>query len=175
MTGKNLYQVFIHIAVIVLAAEVFILATQNDKLKNPARPESMKAGEYFSFSQLKSLDGTELATSTRRRVVFVFNAKCPFCVKSLPYWHKIDSVATAMKINVVGIGLDSLSSIEAYAREHAFGFSVFVPTDIVKFKERNKITGVPHTVLVSGDGRVESLWSGMIDEKSYAEVIRLLL
>lgn len=175
MTGKNLYQVFIHIAVIVLAAEVFILATQNDKLKNPVKPETMKKGEYFSLAELRSLAGKDLGPTSSKLVVFVFNTKCPFCVKSLPYWQKIDSVASAMKVNVIGIGLDSVSSVLAYAKEHRFAFQVFVPTNIVKFKERNKIAGVPHTVLVSGEGRVESLWSGMIDEKSYTEVIRLLL
>lgn len=175
MTGKNLYQVFIHIAVIVLAVEVSILAKQNDQLKNPARPESMKEGEMFSFSDLKSLDGKDLVPTSDQLLIFVFNASCPFCVKSLPYWHRMDSVATAMKVNVIGIGLDSLSSIKAYTREHKFAFQIFVPTDIAKFKKRNKIAGVPYTVLASREGRVRSVSSGMIDEKSYTEVIRLLL
>jgi peroxiredoxin len=179
LTGKTLYSVFLHFAVVILAVEVVIIARQNKELKrgpSSEQLESLKAGDYFSLSGIAPLvNGTDLDTASRRQVIFVFTTRCPFCKETLPFWEKIEDQAKRVKdIGVIGICLDEHAAVKAYVEEHRLTFPVFVAADKQLLGKKNKLQGVPQTIIRSRGGRVERVWRGRLLEEQFREVVRAI-
>jgi len=82
-TSKNLYVGFLHLAVVVLAIEVYILAEQNREFKNPSEPanrERLTEGDSLSLATLLPIEiGSPSISDSRRAVVFIMTTRCPFC------------------------------------------------------------------------------------------------
>jgi len=103
LTGKNLYNMFLHLVVVVLVVEVVILARQNREFKqgpSSAQQESLKTGDYFSLAGIVPLNsGARLDTTSARQLIFVFSTGCHFCRETLPLWKKIvDEVKTGWRV-----------------------------------------------------------------------------
>jgi peroxiredoxin len=179
LTGKNLYNVFLHLVVVVLTFEVVILARQNKELKqgpSSAQQESLKVGDYFSLSGIIPLDnGTDPDTISGRQVIFVFTTRCPFCKETLPLWEKIASEAKRVKdVALIGICLDEEAATKAYVEEHGLDFPVFLPVSKDSLVQRNKLHGVPQTIIRARGGLVQNVWRGRLSQEQLQEVIRAL-
>jgi hypothetical protein len=150
LTGKNLYGIFLHIIVVILAVDVVILARQNKELKQgPTRPSSIRSLQ-------------------------VGDSLCPFCKRSLPAWNTIDSIAAGRHVLVRGVCVDSLQDCAQYSMDQRLRFAVLAPMSVDEFKKRNHITAVPGTVMVSDSGKVKKVWWGVMDEEKLNEVKKSL-
>jgi hypothetical protein len=127
VTGKNLYTIFLHLVVVILAVEVVILARQNKELKQgptSAQRDSLKVGDYFSLSGLAPLfTNQRLDSTSARQVIFVFTTRCPFCKETLPIWKKIEAEAKERRhLGVIGICLDQEGPTRTYVEQESLKF-----------------------------------------------------
>jgi hypothetical protein len=179
LTGKNLYTIFLHLVVVMLAVEVVILVRQNKELKQgptSVQPESVKVGDYFSLSGILPLNSdAPLDSMSARQVIFVFTTRCPFCKETLPFWKEIvHRVAKAQDVSLIGICLDELALTKAYVEEQQVTFPVFVAVDKESLVQINKLHGVPQTIVRTTGGRVEKVWRGRLSEQQFHEVVRAI-
>lgn len=129
----------------------------NRKLREPWRGNAMATFVARSV-QGESLTVAHVPAGTKQ-LVYVFSTRCPFCRRSNPaivaLKKSLDSAATAggIRVQVVGISLDSLPETARYVREQALSFPV------VRFPERKlrllyKTQVVPSLMLLTDEGRV---------------------
>jgi thiol-disulfide isomerase/thioredoxin len=175
LTAKSLYSTFLHVAVIALAVQVTILSIQNKKLKeapSATAPDQLKIGDTLVLDQLQPVEaGLRLDTTSSRQLVFIMTTLCPFCKETIPIWK--DLVArVGMSVPILAISLDSKDSTLAYAKNNDVSFPLAVPLDVGQFKKKNKISGVPLTLVRENTGKVLRLWLGKLDAQKALEVER---
>ncbi|MHB8837670.1 MAG: TlpA family protein disulfide reductase [Gemmatimonadaceae bacterium] len=131
--------------------------TLNRKLREPW------GGNAMATFSARSVQGDTVTVARMpvgsKQLVYVFTTRCAFCRRSNPHvvalQRALDSAATAggVRVQVVGISLDSLPESEQYLKEQALAFPV------VRFPERKlrliyKTQVVPSLMLLTDEGRV---------------------
>ena len=131
--------------------------TLNRKLREPWRGNAMAT---FSARAIQGDTVTVARVSVgTKQLVYVFTTRCAFCRRSnahiVALQNALDSAAAAgaVKVQVVGISLDSLAETERYVKEQA------LPFPVVRFPERKlrliyKTQVVPSLMLLTDEGRV---------------------
>lgn len=174
LEGKNLYVLFLHVAVIALAVEVVVLARQNSELKNPkdrGGKEQLAVGDSLSINDLKPLKANyTLPVNSPNQLLFVFTTTCPFCKKNLDNWKKLSEVAKEKNIAVVGIALDVPDSTAKYMSANKIDFDVLFPADVNTYRQKYKLLGVPKTILRDSAGVVRGVWTGLLNSQQVEEV-----
>ncbi len=96
-----------------------------------------------------------LSARRGRQLLMIFNAACPYCLETLPYWKNVVRRirANTVTIEPYAVSLDPDSVARAYLTEHAFD----VPA--IRFpNERTaavyRAIGVPITVVIGAGGQV---------------------
>jgi len=173
LTPANLYNIFLHVAVLVLAVEVVLLYTENRKLKtrHPSSQEQIKKGDLFWFSTLEVLRGENvLDTTAQRQVLFVFTTMCSFCTKNMNAWDRIAIRGRENNLPVFGISLDTMEKTLKYAADGGLTFPVYSSVSPEDFRKKNRLFSVPKTIVLSSAGRVEAVWSGVLSEEEIVAV-----
>lgn len=174
LEGKNLYVLFLHVAVLALAVEVVVLARQNSELKNPkdrGGKEQLAVGDSLSINDLKPLKANyTLPVNSPNQLLFVFTTTCPFCKKNLDNWKKLSEIAKEKNIAVVGIALDLPDSTAKYMSANKIDFNVLFPADVNAYRQKYKLLGVPKTILRDSSGVVRGVWTGLLNGQQVEEV-----
>ena len=172
MTGRMLYQVFLHLSTIVLAVLVVVLVRQNRELRGGmAPPENFKVGDVFTLGGLVQVQGTTALDTASPCLLLIFNTRCPHCKKNIPRWQTLADSIGAEGIQIAGIALDSAETARRFNSENGIRFPVYVPDDQADFGKTRKVGSVPQTALRGGNGRIEYMWTGGLSEKALKEVV----
>jgi len=177
-TSKNLYLGFLHLAVVVLAMEVYILADQNREFKrfsDSANRERLVEGDSLSIQTLMPIDiGSPEISDSRGAIVFIMTTRCPFCKRNMASWKSLSSVARSNGLVTIGVSLDSLQMTAAYAKQEGIDFPVYVPRDIGQYVKQNKLVGVPITVLRDSAGIAQRVWNGLLADSVVSEIVHTI-
>lgn len=172
LTTKYLYITLLHIALLVLASEVVILAKQNREMKQSLAPrDPMQAGDSFSTEQLEPLKTGYRLDKGKRMVLLMFTTTCPYCEKNIPLWKQILQEINLDEIAIVGISLDTPESTLVYTEEKALEIPIYYALDAPTFKKENKVLGVPTTVILDAAGNVENVWTGLLSENQTTDIV----
>lgn len=85
-------------------------------------------------------------------------------------WNEMISKPSESETSVMGISLDSSEKVLELIRERVIQFPVYVPMELNKFKEANRMSVVPQTILTSSNGVVKRIWMGVLSEDNLREV-----
>jgi peroxiredoxin len=174
---KNLYIIFLHMAVVGLAAEVFVLSAQNKKLKgsgNLSVFEALKVGDPFHLPALKAVQGNAVIHNEGRKLVFLFTTTCPWCKENIQNWKIIHEVARTKNIEILGISLDDQEKSASYSTLNRLTYPVFTTDNREDFKKENQISIIPLTVLISPLGKVEGTWIGLLEGNHMQEIVNTI-
>lgn len=166
--------------VLLLVLDVALLR-QNRQLK--AQLSAPPAGlEVQAGTQVPDLEGFDVAgkplsvrygQDSRKVLLLVFSPSCKFCGENWPRWEALLAGSDPHVVRPVGVDISSTAS-QAFLVEHKLTeapvFLQLQPQAIVKY--RLQIT--PQTILVDGKGKVEKVWSGVLDDSSLTEVKNLV-
>lgn len=167
-----MYITFLHIALLVFASEVVILAKQNREIKQGSAPQDpIQVGDYFSTEQLQPLHEGYRLDKSSRTVFFIFTTTCPFCEKNIPMWKQIIQDSASDEVSIVGISLDSPENTLIYAKEKALEIPIYYALNAASFREDTKVSGVPTTVILDDAGNIENVWTGLLSENDAADVV----
>jgi len=171
LSGRNLYQAFLHIFLVILIAEVIILAKQNDNLKKQfdVKPQNLAVGEYLSLSDLNPLNGEILPDSSQGKLVYIFSTHCPYCILNLPNWKKLAVVAKQNKIATIMILLEGPDSARAYLNKNGLEGASFTVVDFKKFRVANKISSIPQIIECVQGNKVRNIWIGTLSDVAVTE------
>lgn len=112
----------------------------------------------------------ELADSTARQVILVFNTACPFCRAIVPLWLELaDSLGRLGRVQVLAISLDPADTTRHYIREHGLRYPVLTFPQ-PKLKHLFRAVAVPQTVVLDWTGTVLYARTGTLDPGSLDSV-----
>jgi len=165
------YQLAIHVGFVLLAILVLLLAQQNREMKDLLLPpEQVKTGDYFGCDDLEPENTSLHFDSSQKSVIFVFTTECSFCRENRLAWDLVSTMIISDSISVIGISLDSRQKTEEYIQD-SVSYPVYIVADPNSFRERNRIRGVPQTIVRTETGIVEMIWTGPLSDEDISEVI----
>ena len=141
-------------------------------------PEEAKVAVDAIFAlNLPDLGGRPQPVAQWRGKVLVVNfwaSWCKPCVDEMPAFSRMNSRYASQGVQFVGIGLDDAGKLAAFVRTTPVSYPVLVaspadPTPGLKVK------GLPYSVVIGRDGRIEMTRLGRIDEESLEPVLRRLI
>lgn len=160
------------LAFVALSVLVVLLARQNQRLEVALQAASQRSvgglaeGDTMPRLELAELDGRSMSLSfegaARASLLLVFDTTCAACDQNMDRWLELYQ-RYGESYRFVAIGLDEPQATLDYARRHELPFQVVVPRDPY-FAGSVGIVGVPETLLVGTDGRVEALHLGVLPE-----------
>lgn len=173
LTTRNLYYGFLHAAIIALAIQVVVFASQNKELKEKMEgPQQvhLKEGEYFSVGDLIPVKNAIVPdTTSRDQLIFVMTTTCPFCKESLPLWKELAN-NPSLDLTILAISLDDKERTLTYIEEENISFPVFMPADIGEFTRHIRSSAVPKTILRAKDGHVKKIITGRLKKENLSEI-----
>jgi len=169
---------------VLLTSEAVLLIVQNRDLKDSLRRsqvgaqiEPLKTGERVETVKIRTLDGntTDLAYTdpNKKYLLFVLSTTCPHCEKTLVNWRAIAQVNRDHNCDIIGVSVHGLDETKKYVASKNVGFYVVSVAD-TSFSRKYKISGVPETILLKGDGLVERVWIGELSEDQTKEIEKLM-
>jgi peroxiredoxin len=183
------FQLLLWAILLVLAVEVALLATENRRLKAalagsaPGAGEKAAAlrerprlheGDALRTFEVLAADGTRetvaLDGSARGVLLFVFTEQCPACTEARGAWDELVPHFEAAGIRVLGIRLDPGADTGAFGESE---FTVVTLADGASVP-LDRMSSVPLTLLLDGQGTVRWARYGALDVAAQADVLRIL-
>mgnify|MGYP003484572371 FL=1 len=141
-------------------------------------PEEAKVAVDAIFAlNLPDLDGRPQPLAQWRGKVLVVNywaSWCKPCVDEMPALSRMHSHYAAWGVQFVGIGLDDTEKLAAFVRTTPVSYPVLVASPAAATPGL-QVKGLPYTVVIGRDGRIEMTRLGRIDEESLEPILRRLI
>jgi hypothetical protein len=162
--------------VVLLAANIALLR-QNRQLKAQISlpPPSLEAAVGAQVIDLKGFDPAGKPVEVlygqdpRKVLVLVFSPTCPFCDQNWPKWGQVISSLDRSVVRPVGVDVTSTATPPFISQHQLSGLPVFVKLDpraMVNY--RFQLT--PQTILVDRFGKVEKVWTGVLNDSAVADL-----
>lgn len=142
----------------------------------PALPPSAASGTAPAFT-LKDISGknVSLADFKGKVVVLDFWATwCPPCRKEIPDFISIQNEYGARGVQVVGIALDELPKVQAFARSNGMNYPVLMGNDAIT-AQYGGIEGIPTTFIIDRKGKIVERFEGFRPRETFVAAITPLL
>jgi peroxiredoxin len=165
---------------LVLLAANIALIHQNSQLKARLALPGPEL-EAAHNAQMPDLRGFDLAgkplevlygKDPRGVLVLVYSPTCPFCDQNWPKWQAMITSLDRSAVRMVAVDVTSSSS-EAFIQQHQLdGLPVFQKVDPqATMNYRFQLT--PQTILVDPTGKVEKVWTGVLNDSNLTEIKQL--
>jgi peroxiredoxin len=162
--------------VVLLAANIALLR-QNRQLKAQiALPSpTLEAAVGAQMPDLKGFDPegkpveVHYGQDPRKVLVLVFSPTCPFCDQNWPKWEQVISSLDRSAIRPVAVDVTSTTAPPFVSQHQLTTLPVFLkvdPTATVTY--RFQLT--PQTILVDPSGKVEKVWTGVLNDSAMADM-----
>jgi hypothetical protein len=164
---------------LLLAANIALIH-QNSQLKArlAAPPPQLEAAQGAQMPDLRGFDlaGKPLEVlygkDPRKVLVLVYSPTCAFCKQNWPKWQAMITSLDPSAVRTVAVDVTSSSS-EIFIQQHQLaGLPVFQKVDPQATVDyRFQLT--PQTILVDSAGKVEKVWTGVLNDSTLSEIKRL--
>jgi peroxiredoxin len=119
------------------------------------------------------VDGKEInvdyKNDPRKAVLLVFSPRCKFCTKNMPNWREIIKRLDQNSHRLIAVSLVSEGVREYVAQQGLSDVPVIAEMAPVS-KQSYHMTATPQTVLIDSQGRVEKVWSGVIEPGAWHDL-----
>jgi len=161
---------------LLLAANIDLIH-QNSQLKARLAlpPPQLEASLGAQMPDLKGFDlaGKPVEVSygkdPRKVLVLVYSPTCPFCEQNWPKWEGMIASLDRSAVRPVAVDVTSTSS-EGFVQQHRLAslpvFQKINPQATVSY--RLQLT--PQTILVDATGKVEKVWTGVLNDSAVADL-----
>ena len=173
-----------YVVIVLLAIEVVLLMQQNRELKSAVRAMSsetvdpLRPGDSIQTVGFQTMDGRrgELSYTDpgKKYLLFVLSTSCPHCERNLELWSELVAFDSNRRCNILGLCVDELQATLDYSAEKHLPFSLVSVAVDTGFHRKYRVSGVPETILVDGNGRVERTWLGELNSEQRDEIKKLI-
>ncbi len=162
--------------VVLLAANIALIH-QNSQLKARLElpPPQMEASQG---AQMPDLRGTDVegkpvevlyGKDSRKVLVLVFSPTCPFCDQNWPKWQQVISSLDRSAVRPVLVDVTSTTTAGFVSQHQLASLPVILKADPrATLDYRLHLT--PQTILVDPNGKVEKVWTGVLNDSSVADL-----
>jgi thiol-disulfide isomerase/thioredoxin len=161
---------------LLLSANIALIH-QNSQLKARLAlpPPALEASAGAQMPDLRGVDPAGKPVEVlygkdpRKVLVMVFSPVCPFCDENWPKWQAMISSLDRSAVRPVAVDVTSTASADFLSQHKLASLPVFLkvdPRDVVDY--RLQLT--PQTILVDQAGKVERVWTGVLNDSALAEI-----
>jgi len=175
----NWLQVSSVVIIALLTLEVILLMTQNRQLRETCAVSSggiMKSGEQVQEFDMISFDNAihpfKYSDRAKQYLFFILSPGCSYCENNLVQWNMIFASSRNRNVDIFGISLSPAEIAASYVTEKNIPFNT-VAVDS-SFARKYKVVGTPQTMLINGDGTVQQVWVGELNENQTNEIRELI-
>jgi len=156
----------------VLAENVFLLR-QNRSLQETLAPQ-ITAGAHVEKLVGVALDGrlepVALPPADSKLLIITFSPGCPACQANQQGWMKLAGALEQKSIRVLWVSRDSMEITKDYCTKHGIPLSDTLADPLHRTYIQLGLARVPNTVLVRGDGTIEKVWAGRLDQAGWISI-----
>ena len=160
-------EVLVWIAALAVLAENVALFRQNRRLLEAAAPQ-IAAGTQLQMLSGVTLDGrvepVSLPSAGSKLLIITFSPGCPACQANQEGWLRLASNAREKGLRVLWVSRDPIEVTREYCLKHGIPLINAVADPPYRTYLQLGLARVPNTVLVGGDGKVEKVWAGLLDQ-----------
>ena len=166
--------VLLLLALLVINAALII---QNRSLRSfqvIANRTGLKAGSVAPTLAGLDIDGNKLAfafggNNHVKSILFVLSPRCAYCEKNMSNWKAITNRIDSKSYRIIAVSLVS-EGLKEYLEKHQMaGISVIAELD-PRSTEAYGFNLTPQTLLIDSDGRVENIWTGILEPNDLREL-----
>ncbi|HYP52143.1 MAG TPA: redoxin domain-containing protein [Pyrinomonadaceae bacterium] len=163
------------IALVVMNA---VLVLQNRDLKSAdGRSLVLKPGKVVPALAGVDTNGRKVtfdyANDQRKTVLLVFSPRCTYCTENMPNWRAITQGLDAKSFRVVAVS-SWPEGVKEYAADHGLTNVPVIAEPDPKNRVAYEMNMTPQTILIDPKGKVEKVWTGLIQEDERAEIEQAL-
>ena len=154
-----------------------LLVQQNKKLKIMAgRPD--RALEVRPGTALPTLEGIDsngdrqsitYGQDSRKTVLLVLSTRCSACVENMPNWQAIINRLDQQSFRLAAVSLQS-EGFKEYASRHGINQIPVLTKFDPKYRAAYNLALTPQIILIDTDGKVEKVWTGLLQKEDKQEV-----
>lgn len=140
--------------------------------------EGQKAADAVMTLTLPDLEGRPQAISQWRGKVLVVNfwaSWCAPCVEEMPAFSRLQGRFAAQGVQFVGIGIDEVDNMRTFVNSRPVTYPLLAATPAISEMPGVQVKGLPYTLVIGRDGRLEMSRLGRLDEARLEPVLRRLL
>lgn len=126
---------------------------------------------------LPDLDGRPQAIAQWRDKILVVNywaSWCAPCVEEIPAFSRLQRQYAAQGVQFVGIGIDHPENMQAFVKATPVAYPLLVADPAASQMPGLQIKGLPYTLVIGPDGRVQGSRLGRLDESRLNSILQRL-
>jgi hypothetical protein len=171
------WSVAISACCVVLLAANIALIRQNRQLKAQLSlpPPALEAAAGTQMPDLRGFDpdGKPVEVlygkDARKVLVLVFSPTCAFCDQNWPKWEQVISSLDRSAVRPVAVDVTSTTTAGFVSQHQLASLPVFLKVDPrATLDYRFHLT--PQTILVGPNGKVERVWTGVLNDSAMADL-----
>lgn len=153
------------------------LIHQNRELKSrlSVPPPVLQVTAGTRMPDLKGFDpdgkpvAVRYGSDSRQVLVLVFSPTCPFCEQNWPKWTEVIKSLDGSLVRPVGVDVTSTTT-DSFDSQHAMAaMPVIAKLDpVARVDYHLQLT--PQTILVDASGKVEKVWTGVLNDAAVSEL-----
>lgn len=154
-----------------------ILVTQNRNLRAAGsvgtRSIALKEGTIVPALSGLGLDGNKITLNyqndPRKAVMLIFSPRCSYCTDNMPNWQAIAQSLDRKLYRIMAVSITS-DGVKDYIAQHRLPDVPVIADVEPKSRVSYEMNVTPQTILIDSQGKVEKVWTGVLQQHERAEV-----
>lgn len=167
---NKVMEIFLWLAGLGVLAENIFLFLQNRRLNEALAPQ-ITAGAQLQMLAGIGFDGrlepVTLPSADSKLLIITFSPGCPACQANQEGWMRLASTLEQKGIRVLWVSRDPSEVTRDYCLKHGIPLAVTLADPPYRTFAQLGLARVPNTLLVGGEGRVEKVWAGRLDQAGW--------
>ncbi len=167
---STVIEVLICLAGLGLLVENALLVRQKRELEDTLAPQIASGARLQMLGGL-TLDGRfraiPLPSAEAKLLVITFSPACPACQANQAGWTRLSSTLEQKGVRVVWVSRDPIVVTKDYCLKNRIPLSDTLADPPHRTYVQLGLARVPNTMLVGGNGQVEKVWAGRLDQAGW--------
>jgi peroxiredoxin len=163
-------EVFLWLVALGVMAENIFLFLENRRLSEALAPQ-ITAGTQLQMIAGIGFDGrlepVALPSADSKLLIITFSPGCPACQANQEGWMRLASTLEKKGVRVLWVSRDPSEVTREYCLKHGIPLAVTLADPPYRTFAQLGLARVPNTLLVGGEGRVEKVWVGRLDQAGW--------
>jgi len=167
---SKVMEVFLWLVASGVMAENIFLFLENRRLSEALAPQ-ITAGTQLQMIAGIGFDGrlepVALPSADSKLLIITFSPGCPACQANQEGWMRLASTLEKKGIRVLWVSRDPSEVTREYCLKHGIPLAVTLADPPYRTFAQLGLARVPNTLLVGGEGIVEKVWVGRLDQAGW--------
>lgn len=157
------------------------LVIQNRNLRTVGtggtRSISLKEGTMVPALSGLGLDGNKITLNyqndPRKAVILIFSPHCGYCTDNIRNWQAIAQSLDRKLYRIMAVSITN-DGVKEYIAQHSLSDVPVIADVEPKSRVSYEMNVTPQTILIDSQGKVEKVWTGVLEHNELTEVAHSL-